>query len=496
MADDPTPRAKPDEQSPDVPPPGPADVAVDATDDDATEEEVLVFDTEIEEVGVCRKKLTVTIPRETIDGKFDAKFDELQEEALVPGFRPGHAPRRLIEKRFHRAVAEELAAELAAGCLHQALEREALQILGEPDLDPDALEVPEEGPMTFSVELEVRPEFELPDIQGIPVEVERHDVTDEEVEAALDRLRRMHAEPRRLSHSAKAKEDDILVGDFRLEAGGETLAEREGARIPVAAITVEGVPLENFVEIVSGAKAGETREGTVTVPDTSPRENLRGKDAKVTVAIKEIERPEPPSDEALLEQAGEESMEDLKGALRRRLQVEADQAYDEAQRRAIEDWLLEHTDFELPEGLVERYAESVHRRRLTELLYRGVPAEELTKREEELRSASGERSRRDLKLQFILDAIAKKEDITATDAEVDARVRYIASQYGRKEDRVREEMAERGQLDAMYGQIRDDKVMRLLVEKAQKRGEEESPAGEADSGEADSGEASEDVEST
>ncbi|MCX5648911.1 MAG: hypothetical protein NTX40_07435, partial [Planctomycetota bacterium] len=126
----------------------------------------------------------------------------------------------------------------------------------------------------------------------------------------------------------------------------------------------------------------------------------------------------------------------------------------------------------LPEGLAQRHAERLFVRHIVNLRYRGVPAEEIEKQREELRSSASANAARELKLFFILDAIAQKEKIEATDAEVDARLRFIAAQYGRRDDHIREEMQERGTLDSLRSQIRDDKVMRLLLERALAKGDE------------------------
>ncbi|MGB2999035.1 MAG: trigger factor family protein, partial [Phycisphaerae bacterium] len=170
----------------------------------ATEESVPI-DVTVEDAGVCKKKLVITVPRDRIDAKFDERFTELEREAQVPGFRPGHAPRRLIEKRFRRPVADEVRVALVTEAFEKAVEQEKLDVIGEPDLDPEQIELPEEGEMSFSVELEVRPEFELPDYKGIPVDAERPEITDEQVEDALKRLRESHGSLEPLTKNQKAK---------------------------------------------------------------------------------------------------------------------------------------------------------------------------------------------------------------------------------------------------------------------------------------------------
>ena len=462
----------------------------------ATAEEAPAMQVAVEDVGVCKKKLSITIPREAIDRKFEERFAELEREAQVPGFRPGHAPRRLVEKRFRRAVAEEVRVGLVSETLSKALEQEKLDVIGEPDIDPESVELPDDGPMTFSLELEVRPEFVLPDYAGIPVDVERHEVADKDVEQALERLREMHGSLKAVRKGSKAKKGDVVTGVLSLKVGDVTVVDGEEARLPVAAVSVQGVPVPTLPDVLEGAKAGETKTGTFTVGDDAQKEDLRGKEAEIAIQVKEISRPTPADDKRLLEQTAYETIEALQEGLKRQLENQNESAYREAQEGAVREWLLKHAPFELPEGLAQRHAERLFVRHIVNLRYRGVPAEEIKKQREELRSSASANAARELKLFFILDAIAQKEKIEATDAEVDARLRFIAAQYGRRDDHIREEMQERGTLDSLRSQIRDDKVMRLLLEKALVKGDSPPAKKAKKKGAGESEEAAEEPETT
>ena len=462
----------------------------------ATTEEAPAMDVTVDDVGVCKKKLSITIPREAIDRKFEERFAELEREAQVPGFRPGHAPRRLIEKRFRRAVAEEVRVGLVSETLTKALEQEKLDVIGEPDIDPESVELPDDGPMAFSLELEVRPEFVLPEYAGVPVDVERHEVGDKDAEQALERLREMHGSLKAMRKGSKAKKGDVVTGILSLKVGDVAVVDGEETRVPVAAVSVQGVPVPTLPDILEGAKAGETKTGTFTVGDEAQKEDLRGKEAEIAIQVKEISRPAPADDKKLLEQTAYETIEALREGLKRQLERENESACREAQEEAVREWLLEHAPFELPEGLAQRHAERLYVRHLVNLRYRGVPAEEIEKQREELRSSASANAARELKLFFILDAIARKEKIEATDAEVDARLRFIAAQYGRRDDHVREEMRERGTLDSLRSQIRDDKVMRLLLDKALVKGEEPPVKKAKKKGARDSEEAAEGPQTT
>jgi trigger factor len=438
------------------------------------------MDVKVEDLAACKKRLSITISREEIKAKMNERFIELEREAQVPGFRPGRAPRRLLEKRFHDAVKDETGAKLLSESFAKAIEEQKLEVIGEPDVDPEKIKIPDDGPLTFSIDLEVRPAFDVPDYLGIPVNVEPPAVTDADEARALDRLRESHGRLLEVPAGAEAKANDIVTGDLAVQvaagdstgrAGDQLILDRPNARVPVAPIAVEGIPLEKFAEFLTGAKVGETRSVKITIGPAAEKEDLRGKEAEVRIKVNKIERVALPDDAQLLAMTDHADLDALKRTVRRELDGRSDQAFRERQERAVQDWLLEQVKFDLPEELAKRHANSLLQRTVTGLQYRGAAVDEIEKRLEEIRGASTERAARELRLLFILDAIGKKEKIEATDQELDARVRFMAAQHGRRDDRLREEMEAEGTLDNLRGQIRDDKVVRFLLEKAKIAGQ-------------------------
>ncbi|MBE3069942.1 MAG: trigger factor [Planctomycetes bacterium] len=442
------------------------------------------MDVKVEDVAACKKKLSITIPREEIEQKFNERYTELEREAQVPGFRPGRAPRRLVEKRFRDAVAEEVRAKLVSEGFEKAVKDQDLDVIGEPEIDPEKIELPDEGPMTFSIELEVRPKFELPaDYTGIPLEgVKQPEVTEAAVAQALEHLREQQGRLEPLAADAEIQANDLVTCDLTIQAGDVMVVDHQNVRLPVAAIAIEGIRLDNLPDLLKGAKVGDVREAKITIGGDAEREDVRGKEADLRLKIDSAARVILPDDAALLKAADYEDMDSLKTALHRQQENQSEAAFRRAQEEAVQNWLLEKVPFDLPEELAKRHANRLLQRQLVNLQYRGIPAQEIEKRIDDIRGASTEQAARDLKLHFVLDAIAEKEKIEATDAEVDARVRFIAAQYGRREDRVREEMASEGTLESLRGQILEDKVLRMLLDKAARKAEPaaDAPAPESD----------------
>ena len=157
------------------------DQTIDAENEEAKEEEApeLKNIVTIEEAGPCKKKVIIEIPEAKIKKATDKQYEDLGKEAIVPGFRKGRAPRRLLEKRFGKETAEQVKLTLLADATEAIVKDEELKALGEPDIDFEEIKLPEKGPMTFDFEVEVRPEIDLPPLEGIPVTKTKLEVTDE-----------------------------------------------------------------------------------------------------------------------------------------------------------------------------------------------------------------------------------------------------------------------------------------------------------------------------
>ncbi|MDK1030924.1 MAG: trigger factor [Planctomycetia bacterium] len=440
-----------------------------AAEDDA--EPPMAVEVSVEDVGVCKKKVSISIAREEIDKKFDESFSELQRSAMVRGFRPGHAPRRLVERRYRDDVEPEVITSLVTEGFRQAMEKEDLQIIGEPDIDPTKIKLPDEGPLVFEVGLEVRPTITLPKYMGIDLDVDRPAVSDDDIDKATERICMLHGRYDKLGEEEAAKQDDVVLGDVTITVDGKAVVDRKDSQVPVTQVAIDNIVVECLPEVLKGVKPGETRHGEFTVAEDCQREELRGKGAEIAVAVKEISRHVPAElNEELFKKVAVKDLDELKSALRRQLEADADLKYRQAQEEALYQYLLDNTPLELPEELLKRQSESMLTRQLLELQYRGVAVEAIEKRLEELRTATDERASREMKLYFILDQIAQDENIDVTDQEVDTRVKFLASRQGRREDRLRDELRRRGQLDTLKTNIRDTKVTQLLLDKANIKG--------------------------
>ncbi len=432
----------------------------------------------VEDSGPARKLLTIEIPADRIKAKIEESYGKLRDEAVIPGFRRGRAPRRLIEKRFASSVLDEVKGQILSECYTQAIEDEKLEVIGEPDVkDAESIKLPDDGSLTFKVEVEVSPQVELPAFDGLAVKKSKVNVTDADVSQEIERFRERFGQIKSLS-DAKAQAHDWLRGDVKVMAGADAPAEGEPIlHHPDTYVQVNGeetqfkghvvgLVVENLGKLLLGKGHGDTVTISQTGPAVHEDERIKGQPITIHIRIDAVERMEPATIETVLQQTGVESQEMLGTQIRSMLESRAQQRQRGAMHDQVCEQLLEKVQFDLPEGLTGRQAQRLLRRRAMELAYQGVPQPEIEQRIAEMRTESEADARRQLKLFFILDKAAKELDVSVSEGEVNGRVAQMAMQQGRRPEKLRQELARRGDLEYLYLQVREQKTLDEILTKA------------------------------
>lgn len=419
----------------------------------------------IEDAGVLKKKVTVTVPRERIDAKLGEMFGELSKSALVPGFRIGHAPRRLIEKRFGREVGQDVRNALVGESIGSAIEKSKLNTLGEPNIDLDTIELPEKGELAFSFEIEVAPEFDLPALDAIEVKRTALEINDERINEQLEQWRQSQARFEATTDAVQAT--DVITADVRITGDGIDEHLHKDHVVRVAPGQIEGLPLVDLPTVLAGKKIGETATATVKVPEAHPNEGWRGKDATVELTVSAVRRRILPEiDEAFAQGAGFESLTKLRELVASNLQARLASETKRAMRDQVCKYLLDTTRFDLPQGVAARHANRVLQRRYVDLLQRGVPRERIDENLTQLAAAANEQAQADLKLTFILGKVAESQGVTVDEGEVNARIAAMANEYNRRPERMRQELEQEGTLSEIEVSIREEKALDKLLETA------------------------------
>lgn len=422
---------------------------------------------QVEAIGPCKKRLKVSVGAAGVRAEMEAQMQELAARVQLPGFRKGRAPRPLLEKRMGTQVAEEARDHLISEGYHEALKRENLHPIADPVVDKVDFD-PAKG-LAFEAVLEVRPEFELPSLAAIPLMRPRVQVTDADLDAGTMDLRRQRAEWVEAPAGAALRKGDLAVCDLALldDKGEKTLWSQAGVAVVLDGRPLGELPTGPADALLGGATAGETCRMVATLPGDFSREDLRGKMATITVAVKEIRHEKlPEADDAMAQALGLKDLAELREQVRSHVQRHKEA---EAHRKLEEElvgWLISKTPFELPQDVLKAHAEDSLKRATVDLLMRGIPERQLRENLEKLQSGTQAGSERRLRAMFILSRIAEQSKILVTESDVEDRVRRMAASYGERPEAILKRLEKEGGMASVRASIREAKVLDLLLSRA------------------------------
>ena len=425
------------------------------------------LDVEITESGPCLRHVVVKVPRADIDAVHDVAVGELSDSAEVPGFRKGHVPAGLIAKRFRRELADEVKQKLIVGSLEQLAEDHDLEPINEPNLDVDMIEIPEEGDFEYEFDVEVRPEFDLPDYKGLTIDRPVQEVTDEDVDAYLQQFLLQYAHFH--DHDGPAETGDTVVVDLAFTHGGETVRTIEEAMLELRSLLrFQDAELEGFDELMAGVAAGEERTAEITVAAEADNVAMRGETLGVTFSVTAVKKTHLPElDAEFLDRLGVEDEDALKDALRGTLERQSEFGQRQNTRGQVLERITESADWDLPEELVTKQTENALRREILEMQQAGFTPQEIQARENEIRQHAISTTRQAIKEHFVLDRIAEEEGIEVDGADLDTEIQLMAMQSGENPRRLRARLIKSGMIENLEAQVRERKSIEVILENAE-----------------------------
>ncbi len=422
----------------------------------------LAFD--IADAGACRKRVKITVPRAEVERFQQKEFKEFIDQATMPGFRPGKTPRKLVEKRFRKEIDTSVKQALLMQSLEQFDAEQKLETLSSPEMDLKDVQIPESGDFSFEFEVEVRPEFALPDYRGMEIKRPTRELAAADIDKGLEGLCQRLATTSRKDGPLAA--GDLAVVDVKIADGATKLSETAGMQVRVGPeLLFRDGKVANFADQMSGAKAGDARELPLLLSQQLENRSLAGKQVTARFAVREVLQETKPGLDALpkllnMGDAGE-VRDWMRGMLERRQKHEQ---LDAVRNQVIEQ-LLAKVTFELPNSLLRKQADNVLRRRVVELGEAGYGEEEIRTQVNRLRQESLGGTAREIRKQFLLDAIAKAEKVDVSEDDIEAEIQDIATQSDESPRKVRQKIERDGLIDSVILNIRDrktiDKVLAL-----------------------------------
>ncbi|MGH2754732.1 MAG: trigger factor [Actinomycetota bacterium] len=415
-----------------------------------------------ERIGKDQVKLTVEVPEADLKGAISAAYRRWASEVKVPGFRKGKVPRQLIDARVGPEVVREEALRDALPDLYrEALQAEDLEAIAPPDIEVTSFE--EGSPLVFEATVDVRPEITLPGYEAVRVEAPPTDVTDEDVDQQLERLRDNFAELEPVSR--EVRRGDHVVIDLKGYSNGEPV---EGASAPDYLYEVgSGMGPPSLDDQLQGERAGAILKFTDPVPagpESGPQE------LQFTVLLKEVKTKKlPPLDAAFAKTVGEfDSLEELKDDLRERLaDVKYNAVMDELRSLALNAF-VDAADIESPEKLVE--SEFEHRLHHIEddLKRAGMTLDTYASQsgttELEIRADLRGQAARSVKAELLLEEVARTEKIEVSQEDIGLEIAYAAARSQRDPKEVAEQLVAQQGLGALAADILRRKALDHIVE--------------------------------
>ena len=396
--------------------------------------------------------LEIEIPAETTQKAYEKVVQNLSRSANIPGFRKGKVPRQVLLQRIGLQRIKEAALEdLVQDGLKQAIEQESIQALGNYKLVSTYEELihrfqPGE-PLTFSASVDVPPAVQLGDYKGLSIKAEETLPDPEAVDKFLEE-RRVEQATLIPVESRPAQMGDVAVVDYvgRLVGDGEEATEIAGATATDFQMELEeGKFLKDIVNGIVGMNPGETKEVSMTFADDYPREDLAGKAAVFTVTLKELKEKELPEldDDFAQEVSEKETLAELRESLEQQFREKAERETAASKEQALLEALLEKVEIDLPETMIDREVQTILTQTAIQMESYGMDIRKLFNAQTlpQLR----ERSRPDaivrLKQSLSLEEIAKRESLSATSEEIDAKITEVMEQLAGQDvdpQRVRE----------------------------------------------------------
>jgi trigger factor len=422
---------------------------------------------EIIDTGPCKKHIKVTVERKDIDSRFDEKIAELVEDAEVPGFRPGKAPRKVIVRRFHKEVSDQIKGQILLASLEQLAEDHDIAPLSPPNLNPNTIDIPKDGPFIYEFDVEVRPNFDLPNYKGLSLKRPVKTFTDADVDKEQNRILARFGQL--VPKEGKAQIGDYLIADMTTRLGSNVLGSVKECtlRVDDTLAFKDGVA-EKFGAQTQGAKAGDKRKVDITLSDSVAAAQLRGQTVEATLEIKEVKSMKLPElTHEFLHTFGVHSAEQLNEKVRGLLESRLEYQQRQSARDQVLAQIAASATWELPNDLLVRQARKAMARKVMEMREAGMSDEEIQGRQRLLQQDIMRSTALALKEHFVLQKIAEVEKIDVNDDEIESEIETLADQSNQSPRRVRAQLEKDDLLDTLAAQIIERKTLDLILESAE-----------------------------
>jgi len=434
----------------------------------------------LENTGPCRKLLKVEFSAEEIQKEYDESLTMYVKHGTVKGFRTGKAPRDMVRRLYDKKILEGLDEHLLAKGFRQAMKEHKIDSVAEMNLQKSELRA--DAPFTFSLTVDVAPEFELPVYKGIEVEAKKVEIVDEAITKAIDHYRESTGKYEDVTEPRPVKADDMVAVDYTATVDGKPMADlSEKAKSMATGVDFWVIANEEYSFLPAfgpqlvGMKIGDSKDISVEFDDQAPIEELRGKTGVFASTVKKIrERVLPPMDEAFFKSVQVKDEAELRETFRDLLKKEADGQEMSRRRDQLIGSLLKSVKFDVPESEQESESQKIVYEMVEENTRRGIPEKEIRENLAKISESAKTAAKDRLKIRYLLRRIALEEKLAVTDAEVTSLMNAHAMRSGVssvKDWMKKANLKEKEVRDSLRGDLLTSKTIDLLMAAAKLTGD-------------------------
>ncbi len=419
--------------------------------------------TSIESVSSVEKRIRVEIPAAEVSRRVEEGYAEVRKVAPLRGFRKGKAPMSMVRRVFKESVEADVAEHLVRDSLAEAVKENRLKVLALPKVDSDKLAEGKE--FVFTATVEVLPEVTPAEYRGIPVSKETVEVREDDVDAAVNRLRESFARFHPVEGRGAAA-FDLLEFGFTATSGGQAVEKSDSANV----ILEGGVPFgKEFESRLAGARPGDAMAFEVEFETDFPNKKYAGKKVNFEVKVHSVgEKKMPELDDDFAKGFGDVAdLSDLRLKMRERLVREREEAARRNAEEQLRQGLLERNTFPVPKTLVDRQIVSMIEDTANRLVSQGVDLKKVNMDFEKMRERFAPNAERAVRLSLLLSTIAEKEGIEVPYSEIEAEMKDMAARAGMEYEKIREMFGDEERMDNLRNRLLDRKVMAFLLDHAE-----------------------------
>ncbi|WP_421877988.1 trigger factor [Pacificispira sp.] len=411
------------------------------------------------------REFTVTVGADEIDQKVEAKLVEVGQTMKLPGFRPGKVPMKILRQRFGNAVLGEVLEAAVGETSQSVLTERALKPAMQPKIEISSFDPGAD--LVYTMGVEIMPEIEPVDFSTLTLTRYKPEIADEEVENALGELAKNNRATQKIEKDRKTQSGDVVVMDFKGFVDGEAFQGGEASDFRLELGSGQFIP--GFEDQLIGQAAGEDIKVQVKFPDEYGAANLAGKDAVFECKISEIhEYTERQLDDEFAKELGLESLDDLRGQMRSRIEGEYAELARARTKRELLDVLFEKHDFEVPAGMVDSEFEQIWEQFAKAREEGNVDEDDKEKDEEVLKSEYRDIAKRRVLLGLLLSHVGDTANVQVTQEELQRAVFEQARRYPGQEQQVFEHFTKNPEMMAsLRAPIFEEKTVDYILELAQ-----------------------------